>query len=370
MLEITKYQSSQVELAKIDGEDKSFQCRQVTDGDVKDMAATLKEHGQKFPIVLLRRRNGRLVIICGFTRFLGAKQLGWATIAAIIIPEEDFENEAEIRKFGIIENSKRKQLTDVDKANICKELSAIGVSNVEIGNLIGKSEKQVRRYLKVANASGEEKQKLLDGKTSIRGVTGEQLGSRAEQNVDNSNCYVKSTKNGFTAVLKYQYGRDKADIIKDFKAKIDAQYQKLQKTKADAGKGEALKAAPLNEAQNLNADVADAIKKYTPTGIVLTADPTQSGGEGLTGIKLDLGGTMKVYVRSLLASGQWLFVMSGYENIKWTAPDGVEVTPCTGPEVEIKLVSPLTEPKEIKVSTIIQGVGEISVVLKAEQRLK
>jgi ParB/RepB/Spo0J family partition protein len=243
MLEITKYQSSQVELGRIDGDDKRFQCRQVTDGDVKEMAATLKEHGQKFPIVLLRRRDGdrpldgRLVIICGFTRHLGAKLLGWATIAAIIIPEEDFENEAEIRKFGIIENSKRKQLTDVDKANICKELSTIGVSNVEIGALIGKSEKQVRRYLKVANAPAEQQQKLNNGETSINAISGESLGVHAEPNVDNHNCYVKSTKNGFTAVLKYQYGRDKADIIKDFKAKIDAQYQELQNAKA--GKNQA-----------------------------------------------------------------------------------------------------------------------------------
>ncbi len=234
MISLTKYQMLDAELSQIEGEDRQFQCRQVSDADVKAMAETLKKEKQKVPIYLLRRRNGKLQILCGFTRYLAAKLLGWATIVAIIIPEEDFENENEIYKFGVIENGKRKPLSNADKGNICKSMSARGMNNVEIGECLGISEKQVRRYLKIANAPAEVQKGMSDNSVPLRAIdnidpaTG-QLGTRAEQIVDNPNSRVKSVKNGFDATLKFRLGRDGADLIKKFKANIDEAFKEAQK---------------------------------------------------------------------------------------------------------------------------------------------
>ncbi len=255
MISLTKYQMQDVELSQIDGEDRQFQCRQVSDADVKAMAETLKKEKQKVPIYLLRRKNGKQQILCGFTRYLAAKLLGWATIVAIMIPEEDFENENEIYKFGVIENGKRKPLSNVDKGNICKSMSAKAMNNVEIGECLGISEKQVRRYLKIANAPAEVQKGMSDNSVPLRAIdnidpaTG-QLGTRAEQIVDNPNCYVKPVKSGFKAVLNYREGKDKDDVVKSFKAKIDAELAKLQKARAEADKEAAQKAAEADKKAN------------------------------------------------------------------------------------------------------------------------
>ena len=100
----------------------------------------------------------------------------------------------------------------------------------------------------------------------------------------------------------------------------------------------------------------------------MTDNFTQSGGEGVKSVKLNPGETVKMYVRYLLPSGQWLFVMGDHENIKWAACDGVEITPSTGPEVEIRVNGQITEPKEIKVTANIAGVGEVYAVFTIQNK--
>ena len=215
MLDLSKYQPQWVSIADINVEDTAFIFRK--DMNVADLAASLKAEGQKFSIVLWRRADGSLHIISGFRRVTAARQLGWEKVMGVVIPEADLPMDEALR-LNFLENMARKSLNNLDIMFACQKLSRQGKSNVEIGKLIGKSEAQVRRYIKVADAPADIQQKVGSGQTTLTDAT-----DKATRRDDEfKNMYVKSTKNGFKVILNYNRKRDKIDEIKAFLNKVMA----------------------------------------------------------------------------------------------------------------------------------------------------
>jgi ParB/RepB/Spo0J family partition protein len=404
-MDLSKYSAEWVKLSDIDYADKTFQYRRdITVASVAGLAESLKANGQDIPIVCRRMPDGRVQIVCGFRRFTAAMSLGWDKIRAIIIPFEDLPD-SEARQLSARENLQRGQYTNLDKMFMCKKLSEQGESNVTIGEIIGKSEKQVRRYIKVANAPVDIQQKVKAGEATIKQAGNEQLGPGAEQNVDNTKYNVKSARNMFSAKVNIAINQQNGSTIDAFVAEVKKAWKEALKTagkkvrKAEnrekglenrgKGKKDKTEAKPTltsfptrgeeeqsmerkteqeDISKNLEPGVAEAIRMYTPNGIVLTDNFTQSDGEGVKSVRLNPGETVKMYARHLLPSGQWLFVMDGHEKIKWNAPDGVEVTPNIGSEVEIKVNKQITEPKEIKVTASIAGIGEVYAAFTVQNK--
>lgn len=208
MMDLSKYRVEWVGLGDIDYSDKTYQYRkELGAGNVGDLIGSFRETGQKFPIVVRELKGGRKQIVCGFRRFTAAKELGWEKMLAVVVPESDMPDEdAEV--LSVDENIKRKSLTSLDLMFMCKKLSDEGKSNIYIGKLIGKSEKQVRRYLSVASASKAEQDALLNGKITIDNIHDGKLGVDAEAGVQNKKMYVKPTKSGFRAVLEFNRKQD------------------------------------------------------------------------------------------------------------------------------------------------------------------
>jgi ParB/RepB/Spo0J family partition protein len=183
-MDIASYRAEWVGVSQINVENKAFQFRKdISAESVADLAGSFKADGQKLPILLWRRHSGELQLISGFRRVTAAKSLGWEKVLAIIIPEADMD-EAEALRLNFIENIERKSLNSLDIMYACKKLKEQGKSNVEIGRLIGKDEKQVRRYLGALEEAS--------------------LGQCPSDTVKNKNNYVKSNKKVFEEKLKIE----------------------------------------------------------------------------------------------------------------------------------------------------------------------
>ncbi|MBN1621064.1 MAG: ParB/RepB/Spo0J family partition protein [Endomicrobiales bacterium] len=169
MISLDKYQSAWIPLKDINAQNTDFQFRKNM--NTEQLAESLKNEGQKFPVVLWRRDDGwELHLISGFRRFNAAKSLDWEKILAVIVPENELSRE-EALKLNFIENIERKSLTDLDLEYACKKLHDQGKSNREIARLIGKDESSVRTYLKIANAPKEIQEAIVQGKISKKSVS-------------------------------------------------------------------------------------------------------------------------------------------------------------------------------------------------------
>lgn len=216
-------------LSSIDYANKTYQYRrQVGAEDVASLAASLKENGQDIPIVLRRMQDGRTQIVCGFRRCTAAISLGWDKIRAITIPIEELPD-TECRKLSARENIERGQYTALDKMFLCKKLSDQGVGNVEIGSIIGKSEAQVRRYIKVANAPADTHAKIESGEVSATEVGTAGARHNDEQIVDNTKYNVNSTRNIFEAKLKIAISPQSAATIDAFLAEVKKSWKSTLK---------------------------------------------------------------------------------------------------------------------------------------------
>ncbi|MBN1824546.1 MAG: ParB/RepB/Spo0J family partition protein [Endomicrobiales bacterium] len=223
MNDLSKYQTVWAAISDINVSNTTMQFRKELKS--RELLQSLRNDGQKFPVVLWRRHGGELQLISGFRRVVAAKELGWEKVLAVIMPESDL-SEDEALRLNFLENVERKSLTNLDMMFACQKLSELGKSNVEIGKLIGKSEAQVRRYIKIAQAPAEVQEKVQSGEASIRSMDNENgkigLVTRDEWKVMDKNCYVKSIKNGFDAVIKFRKGRDDAEIVKNHIEAINA----------------------------------------------------------------------------------------------------------------------------------------------------
>ena len=73
-------------------------------GNLSVLMESMRKHGQLCPIIVNRDRE----LIAGYRRLAAARQLGWHSIAALIV---DQEHEADRLELELEENIQRKQLT-------------------------------------------------------------------------------------------------------------------------------------------------------------------------------------------------------------------------------------------------------------------
>jgi ParB/RepB/Spo0J family partition protein len=224
-----------------------FQFRKkITPESVAALSKSLAEEGQKFPIVLWLRNTGERVTVAGLRRLSAAISLKWNSILAITIPESEADYDA-VLKLNFIENVERKTLSKMDIMFACKKLKDKGETNESIGKLIGKNERTVRRYIGIAELPEIEQDKVKSGYLAIRNAGSAGIGTRADSALKNVNMYVKSTKSGFCATLKYDRKHDNpeqalaflAELQKQIKEQVKLAQKEAQKASRKAKSGKA-----------------------------------------------------------------------------------------------------------------------------------
>ena len=130
-----------VRLDEIDLENTQFQLRASI--RVGDLAANIKRHGQKIP-VLLKGQKAPYQIIGGFRRINAIKKIGWDRVSAIILPRI---SEEEALKLAILENVLRKTYGDLDKALAVQRFKEMGKTVKEIAEDVFHLKKRQIQYL-------------------------------------------------------------------------------------------------------------------------------------------------------------------------------------------------------------------------------
>jgi ParB/RepB/Spo0J family partition protein len=257
MLDLSKYQQGWVKIADINAANREFQFRRdITPESVAGLAKSMAENGQKFAILLWRRHSGELVVVSGLRRLAAAISLKWESILAITIPEADASQE-DMLSTNFIENIDRKTLNTLDIMFACKRLKdEKKKTNEEIGLLIGKTEGQVRRYIKVAEAPEDVHKRIITGEISATDVGNAGNRNNYDSVSQNKNMYVKSTKSGFCATLKFDRKRDNPDqaiaFAQDLIKQIKEQAQLQRKEQRGKSKGKGEQPMPLQIAPDQN----------------------------------------------------------------------------------------------------------------------
>ena len=142
-----------------------FQPRIAFDDEgLKELAASIKEHGIIQPLVL-RKLGKKYEIIAGERRYKAATLAGLTKVPAVISNIDDNKS-AEI---ALVENIQRRDLTPIEEARSYKNLLDKGyLTQEDLAKKMGLSQPAVANKLRLLNLDDTVQQALLDGKISER----------------------------------------------------------------------------------------------------------------------------------------------------------------------------------------------------------
>lgn len=118
------------------------------DASVNDMANSIREQSLLQPITVRMAADGQYDLIAGQRRFLACRQLGMASIPAVV---RDDLNDADAVVVSLIENVHRADMNPMDKARAYQAIYAKHESVQLVAKETGVSLSTVRRYLSFVN---------------------------------------------------------------------------------------------------------------------------------------------------------------------------------------------------------------------------
>lgn len=148
---------------------------------------TVGKYGVLQAIVVRPIGSGKYQIVIGERRFRAAKRAGLKTIPAIIKELSDKDALA----LAIIENGDRKNLNAIEEANGFKRFLAFGLTQAEIGKIIGKNQSHISHRLGLLTLPKPVQKMIISG--VISASHGEEL------------CRLKDTK------LQKEYAEEAAE---------------------------------------------------------------------------------------------------------------------------------------------------------------
>lgn len=142
-----------------------FQPRLNFDEDgLKELAASIKEHGIIQPLVL-RRLGDKYEIIAGERRYKASKIAGLTSVPAIISAMDD-QKSAEV---AIVENIQRRDLSSIEEAKSYKALLDKGyLTQEELAKKMGLSQSAISNKLRLLSLTPAVQDALMQGKISER----------------------------------------------------------------------------------------------------------------------------------------------------------------------------------------------------------
>lgn len=131
---------------------------------LKELAASIKEHGIIQPLVL-RRLGDKFEIIAGERRYKASKLAGLTSVPAIISSLDDRKS-AEV---AIVENVQRRDLSSIEEAKSYKALLDKGyLTQEELAKKMGLSQSAISNKLRLLSLSEQVQQALMENKISER----------------------------------------------------------------------------------------------------------------------------------------------------------------------------------------------------------
>ena len=134
------------------------------DQGLKELAASIKEHGIIQPLVL-RKLGSKYEIIAGERRYKASQMAGLNTVPAVISNIDD-NSSAEV---ALVENIQRRDLTPIEEARSYKNLLDKGyLTQEQLAKKMGISQSAIANKLRLLNLDDEVQQGLLEGRISER----------------------------------------------------------------------------------------------------------------------------------------------------------------------------------------------------------
>lgn len=183
--------------------------------NIEELAASIKTNGLLQPISVVKKENGRYMIIGGERRYRASLYAGLKTIKAHILQVDD----KKVRELSLIENIQRDDLTDFETAQYIIELWASGdyAQKQDLAGALGKSQSYVSKALGTCKLDETIIADMQEQKHDIGLSVLEEI-SRVPDKVMQKEVYDK-----------YVAKEIKREDIKDFKERAKISPEKIKK---------------------------------------------------------------------------------------------------------------------------------------------
>ncbi|NPA68222.1 MAG: ParB/RepB/Spo0J family partition protein [Chlorobi bacterium] len=163
LIDTTKYEKKPVEeavstgaVAEIDIKDieiNPFQPREdFNEETLKELAASIKEHGIIQPVTVRKLKNGKFQLISGERRFRASKEIGLKKIIAFV---RDADDNAML-EMALIENIQREDLNAIEIAVSYRRLiEECNLTQDKLADRVGKKRTTVANYLRLLKLPAE-----------------------------------------------------------------------------------------------------------------------------------------------------------------------------------------------------------------------
>ena len=148
-----------LEIAQI--EPNPFQPRRnFSPDEMRDLVASVREHGIIQPVLVRSRPGGGHQLIAGERRWRAAQEAGLTQIPAVVHEVAD----QQALELAIIENVQRHDISALDAARAYRRLTGeFGLTLEQVGTRVGKSRPAVSNTMRLLDLPAEAQQALEDG---------------------------------------------------------------------------------------------------------------------------------------------------------------------------------------------------------------
>ena len=159
----SKDEIMEIELSEL--RSNPYQPRKVFDEEkLEELANSIREHGVFQPIIVKKSSIKGYEIIAGERRVKASTMAGLTKIPAII---REFTDQ-EMMEIALLENLQRENLNSIEEAMAYKSLiNAMGITQEQLANRIGKSRSHVTNMLGLLNLPEEVKDLIIENKISM-----------------------------------------------------------------------------------------------------------------------------------------------------------------------------------------------------------
>lgn len=134
------------------------------DADLEGLAASIARQGVIEPVIV-RKKGDRVEVVAGERRVRAARMAGLKSIPAVITEVGD----REAALIALVENVQRVELDPIEEAEAYRfMLSAFGMTQEELGELVGKSQPSVANKLRLLGLGDAAKGAVREGRISER----------------------------------------------------------------------------------------------------------------------------------------------------------------------------------------------------------
>lgn len=124
-----------------------YQPRRVFDADaLRDLTASIQQHGILQPLVGRREADGRVTVIAGHRRWQAARAAGLAAVPVVLRPDA---TDADLQVLALIENLQRADLHAVEKARALGAVAQRFPTQAQAAQALGMKRSALAMWLRV-----------------------------------------------------------------------------------------------------------------------------------------------------------------------------------------------------------------------------